>query len=62
MINIQPNNQGVFGTYGGQYIDDDLKIEFDKIEKVFNDLKNDKNFLAELDYYNKRFLPLNDHL
>ncbi len=56
MINIQPNNQGFFGTYGGQYIDDDLKIEFDKIEKVFNDLKNDKNFLAELDYYNKNYI------
>ena len=28
MINIQPNNEGFFGSYGGQFVGEELKKEF----------------------------------
>jgi len=39
-----PDNQGFFSNYGGQYIDQDLKKEFNKIYQAFLKLKEDKDF------------------
>ena len=50
-----PNNEGFFGNYGGQFIDENLKIEFQKIADEFLKLKDDKEFNDEfknlLKYY-----------
>ena len=48
--NILPDKNGFFGEFGGQFISDELKEEFKKIEKTFLDLKDDKNFNDELNY------------
>lgn len=55
LINL-PDNNGFFGPYGGQYIDKDLKEEFDKITNEFNKLKKDKNFIDELNYLLKHYV------
>ena len=55
LINL-PDNNGFFGSYGGQYIDKDLKEEFDKITNEFNKLKEDKNFIDELNYLLKHYV------
>ncbi len=55
LINL-PDNNGFFGSYGGQYIDKDLKEEFDKITNEFNKLKKDKNFIDELNYLLKHYV------
>ena len=47
-INKLPNKEGFFGNYGGQYISDDLKAEFNKIYESFLYYKDDKDFDAEL--------------
>lgn len=39
-----PNNEGFFGNYGGQFIDENLKVEFQKIANEFLKLKDDKEF------------------
>lgn len=39
---------GLFGSYGGQYVSDELKKEFDKIYEEFLLLKNSPEFAAEL--------------
>ena len=56
MNNIIPDEKGFFGNYGGQFIEDDLKNELNKIEKEFLNLIEDRDFLAELDYLMKNFV------
>ena len=37
MEKITADKQGYFGKFGGNYLPDDLKVEFEKIEKAFNE-------------------------
>jgi len=39
-INKLPNKEGFFGSYGGQFISDDLKKEFNKIAEEFLSIKD----------------------
>ena len=55
LINKLPNAQGYFGNYGGQYITQDLKEEFDKITTEFLKLKDDKDFNNELNSLLKHY-------
>ena len=45
---LTPDKNGFFGSFGGQDIPSELKNEFDKIEKVFLELKTNKAFQDEL--------------
>ena len=56
MNNIKPDKNGFFGNYGGQFIEEDLKNELNKIEKEFLEIIHDKSFLNELDYLMKNFV------
>lgn len=56
MNNIKPDKNGFFGNYGGQFIEEDLKNELNKIEKEFLEIIQDKSFLDELDYLMKNFV------
>lgn len=42
------NETGFFGNYGGQFVSEELKLEFDKIYNEFLLLKDDKEFVNEL--------------
>ena len=53
--NIQPDKEGFFGEFGGQFIDERLKDEFKKIENTFLELKDDKDFNDELNYLLKNY-------
>ena len=50
IIKNLPDKNGFFGIYGGQYISDNLKKEFNKVYESFEKLKNDKSFNDE--FYN----------
>lgn len=54
-FNSQPSKQGFYGNYGGAFIEEELKIELQKIETAFYEIKEDKNFIKELSYLNKNF-------
>ncbi|MBQ8634788.1 tryptophan synthase subunit beta [bacterium] len=54
-FNTLPNEKGFFGNYGGAFISDDLKNEFNNIENCFNQLKTDSNFIEELNYLNQHY-------
>lgn len=54
--NIMPDKNGFYGIYGGQYIPDDLKEEYKKIEKAFFEIKDDKDFNDELNYLLKNYV------
>lgn len=53
--NIVPDKEGFFGNFGGNYLPDDLKKEFYKIENAFLEAKDDKTFNDELDYLLKYY-------
>ena len=61
-IQIMPSETGYFGSYGGQYISEELKEEFDRIYNQFLILKEDKAFNDELndllEHYSGRKTPL----
>lgn len=53
--NITPDEKGYFGNYGGQYVTEDLKAEFNRIAEQFELLKNDEDFKNEILDLNKHF-------
>lgn len=50
-----PTETGFFGKFGGQFIDDNLKEEFDKIYEKFMSLTKDESFTNELKYLLKHY-------
>jgi tryptophan synthase beta chain len=57
-----PDANGKFGNYGGKYVPETLISALDELEKLYNDVKDDKEFKSELDKlqkeYNGRPTPL----
>jgi len=53
---INPDENGYFGSYGGQIIPPNLKIIFDNIANFYNRIKNDKEFQKELKYLLKYYV------
>jgi len=45
-----------FGRFGGQFIPETLSEAFREIEEMYNQIKNDPEFLAEIDLYRKDFV------
>ena len=45
-----PDELGRFGPYGGRYVSETLIHALDELKEIYNRLKNDKDFRAELDY------------
>jgi tryptophan synthase len=45
-----------FGEFGGQYIPETLSAAFEEIEEAYDKMKDDPEFLAELDYYRREFV------
>jgi tryptophan synthase len=45
-----------FGKFGGQYIPETLSVAFEEIERKYNEIKNDPEFLAELAEYRRDFV------
>jgi len=56
IINKLPNKEGFFGSYGGQYISENLKKEFNKIADEFLKLKDDASFKQEFAYLMKHYV------
>ena len=53
--NILPTSDGFYGNYGGQFLPEELKKEFNKIYEAFIFYKNDKEFNNELNYLLKNY-------
>lgn len=47
--NILPGKDGFYGNYGGQFLPEELKAEFQRIAEAFLACKADKDFNAELE-------------
>lgn len=47
--------KGYFGEFGGSYVSPEMQKELNKIEKQYNELKNNKDFKKELNYLRKYY-------
>ena len=49
------NSAGFFGIYGGSYISEQLQAEMNKIEKAYNEIKNNRQFLEQMQYIRRTY-------
>jgi len=47
--------KGYFGEFGGSFVSPEMQKELNKIEKQYNELKNNKDFKKELNYLRKYY-------
>ncbi len=50
-----PNKKGYFGKYGGRFLSPEMEKEFAKIDKFYQKIKNDAEFINELKYIRKHY-------
>ena len=50
-----PDNRGYFGEFGGKFIPETLSCCLKSLEKAYCEVKNNKKFKAELNYYLKEY-------
>lgn len=48
--------KGYYGPYGGRYVPDVLNQVLDEVKDVYSKLKDDTEFLSQLDYYNRHYI------
>ncbi len=46
-----PNEKGYFGQFGGRYVSETLMPLILEVEREYEKIKNDKNFIEEFNYY-----------
>ena len=56
MVVSMPDSRGHFGPFGGRYVAETLMPAVLELEKFYNQYKQDREFLEELDYYLKEFV------
>ncbi|MCK5087162.1 MAG: pyridoxal-phosphate dependent enzyme, partial [Melioribacteraceae bacterium] len=62
LIHNYPDNKGKYGQFGGKFVPETLMSALNELEKVYFELKDDENFIEELNSlqqeYNGRPTPL----
>jgi tryptophan synthase len=53
---VADGSRARFGQFGGQYIPETLSVAFAEIEQKYNEIKDDPDFIAELDQYRRDFV------
>ncbi|NMA96450.1 MAG: tryptophan synthase subunit beta [Clostridiales bacterium] len=48
--------EGYYGSYGGRFVPEELVDALDEVKALYNELKDDANFLEELDYYFNQYV------
>ncbi len=51
-----PNKKGYFGQFGGRYVSETLMPLIIEVEKEYEKIKNDKNFVNEFNHYLKTYV------
>ena len=52
----KPNEKGYFGEFGGRYVSETLMPLILEVEKEYEKIKNDKNFIKEFNYYLETYI------
>ena len=53
---VKSDKQTTFGDFGGQYIPETLSVAFEEIEDAYEQIKDDPEFLAEIERFRKDFV------
>lgn len=48
--------EGYYGPYGGRYVPEVLEKVLDEVKDAYNELRDDPEFLKQLDYYNQQYV------
>ena len=51
-----PDEKGYFGQFGGRYVSETLMPLILEVEKEYNKLKNDKDFINDFKYFMKNYV------
>ena len=51
-----PNEKGYFGQFGGRYVSETLMPLILEVEKEYNKLKNDRDFINDFNYFLKNYV------
>ncbi len=51
-----PDESGHFGIYGGKFVPETLMPALEELEEIYLQARNDKDFMAELAYYQRTFV------
>ena len=51
-----PDEKGYFGKFGGRYVAETLMPLIIEVEKKYNEIKKDKTFIKEFEYYLENFV------
>jgi tryptophan synthase beta chain len=51
-----PNEKGYFGQFGGRYVSETLMPLILEVEKEYEKIKNDRNFIKEFNYYLETYI------
>ncbi|RIK41017.1 MAG: tryptophan synthase subunit beta [Chloroflexi bacterium] len=51
-----PDESGHFGPYGGKFVPETLMPALDELEEAYLQARNDRDFMAELAYYQRTFV------
>ena len=51
-----PDEKGYFGKFGGRYVSETLMPLIEEVEKEYNNIKDNKKFLDEFEYYLKNYI------
>ncbi len=54
-IQTEADEQGFFGSHGGAFIPDELKVVMNELKETYLEAKNDPKFQEELAYYLKEY-------
>lgn len=52
----QPDTKGKFGQFGGKFVAESLMPAINKLQKAYEEAKNDPNFQEEIAYYSKNYV------
>lgn len=51
-----PDQKGYFGEFGGRFVPENLEAVLEEVKQAFEEYKDDRGFLQELEYYNKYYV------
>ncbi|NLI11910.1 MAG: tryptophan synthase subunit beta [Peptococcaceae bacterium] len=51
-----PDSRGYYGGYGGRFVPETLMPALEELEQAYRNIKNDPEFIGELEYYLKHYV------
>jgi tryptophan synthase beta chain len=53
---VFPDSRGYYGCYGGRFVPETLMPALEELERAYRDIKEDPEFVRELEYYLKHYV------